>query len=151
MSDLPVSAPTPEQVTILLGANQPSALEILEYRKDPVNQRAPHGLRTHFEWCISGPISLRDGPFSCNHIFLANDDEELVRRFRQFIGQEAYGDDVNRRMLLSNEEKRAITILESSIRHVDGHYEVALEKINRACPIVIEKRYASFFLWRGDF
>ena len=123
-------SPDPGQIAILIGADQPAAIEILEYRKDPLNQRAPRGIRTHFGWCIAGPATEnRKSSFSCHRTFLpgnADEDDPLLKAFRQFIAYDAYGENRNRCPPLSAQAARAIEIMTSSIKHVDGHYEVGI-------------------------
>lgn len=121
---------TRSKITILIGADHPAIIEILEYRKDPLKPRAPRGLRTHFGWCIAGPTSSHacQPGLSCNRTYLKEIDEDngLLKRFRQFIGLETYGDDPKRAQPTPPDVSRAIEIMKSTIKHIDGHYEVGV-------------------------
>ncbi len=61
-------------------------------------------------------------------MFIALESEEnraLIESFPQFIGQDAYGDS-KRESPLPPDVRRAISIMESSIKHVDSHYEIGI-------------------------
>ena len=122
--------PDPKEVTLLIGVDQPAAHEVLEYRKDPLNIRAPRGLLTHFGWCVAGPTAAMGlSPYSCYSISLPEGDEEdarLQRAFKAFIGVEQFGTDARKQALVPVKVKRALDILENSTKRVGERYEVGI-------------------------
>jgi hypothetical protein len=68
LSRVPVCSTKRKDVAILIGQNNPAAIEIFEIRKDPSNQRAPRAYLTAFGWCIAGPSGqLNENQRNSNH------------------------------------------------------------------------------------
>ena len=129
LAGIDVVSPHPSEVGLLIGADQPSALEVIEYKKDPLNGRAPRGLLTPFGWTIVGPtVTNNTKNFSCYGITLPSEDADdpLLKSLRLFLGLDLYGADATEKKLVSPSVQRALNILNFSIRLVDNHYEIGL-------------------------
>ncbi|KZR95994.1 Uncharacterized protein APZ42_009919, partial [Daphnia magna] len=57
LAGLKVPTQNSVHVNVLIGSCDMAPQEVLEIKRDPLNERAPRGLRTAFGWCIAGPIS----------------------------------------------------------------------------------------------
>jgi hypothetical protein len=76
LTHVPVHPTSEEEVAVLIGQDQPAAIEIFETRKDSFNQRYPRAYLTAFGWCIRGPIGQPTQSI-CNYHLLSFAEERL--------------------------------------------------------------------------
>ncbi|XP_046643169.1 uncharacterized protein LOC124328443 [Daphnia pulicaria] len=102
--------------------------EVLEIKKDPLNERAPRGLRTAFGWCIAGPISsVANAQLKCNSLSLTPPaDEDLANVINRFLLLETYEAKADVKAPVGKEELRAIKILKETTRFLGDRYESGL-------------------------
>jgi hypothetical protein len=102
--------------------------KVLEIKRDPLNERAPRGLRTAFGWCIAGPISpIATAQLKCNSLSLESPaDEDLANAINRFLLTETYEAKVDTKAPAGKEEIRAIKILNETTRFLGDRYESGL-------------------------
>ena len=118
----------PQDVCLLIGMDHPAANAFIDCRFDPANPRSPRAIKTPFGWCVVGPLSKdRDKPYRCfrTSIAAAEDDqfEELVNTF---IRADDFGAKPNVIPPVTADVKRAIEILERTVKHNGERYEAGL-------------------------
>ncbi|XP_057366956.1 uncharacterized protein LOC130687815 [Daphnia carinata] len=122
LAHVPVHSVETEDVAVLVGQDHPSALEIFETRKDPLQQRAPCAHLTAFSWWPTHPSTSRE--ISCFHV--SSHEEEMSSMVRQFIETDTFGTKLNVVLPISQDEKRAWKIQRETTRHIGERYECGL-------------------------
>ena len=117
-----------EDVKVLIGADQIAAQHYDEYRMPPPSVHAPWAFKTAFGWCMAGPTGPPTegrGPVVCARITTEEihhrNLETLVEKFWETEEKE----DKSPSPYMSEEDRRGEEILKSSIKLVDGHFEIA--------------------------
>ncbi len=129
LAGLKVPARKSVDVEVLIGSCDMTPQEILEIRKDPLNERAPRGLRTAFGWYIAGPISPSaiNTQLHCNSLSLSfSADQDLADAINRFLLIETYEARIGVKAPVGKEELRAIKILNDTTKFVGGRYESGL-------------------------
>ena len=112
------------RVSIVLGSNVPSAHVQREVRFPPDDRNGIHGYRYPLGWSLCGPlVTGSQRKSSVNYVSL---DRRLDEQIEQFWKIEDCGVVHEPRESLSEEDKRALKIIEETCDLVDGHYEVGL-------------------------
>ena len=124
--DIPLKSPGQEEVSILIGSDHPAVHEILEYRADPEKSRAPRAIRTHFGWCVIGPVEGHEGrkDGSCNRIAVIT--EKLSEVVNKFFHEESFGTKPGVQLPVGKEEKITLNVLTNTTRHDGTRYECGL-------------------------
>ena len=110
-------------VALLIGNDNPSLLEPLEVRRS--QDGGPYAVRTMLGWVINGPL----GHAESTHTHKANlirSDVALDEQFREFCSQEFSDSLVSTAKQISQEDRKALQIMEESAQLKGGHYEIAL-------------------------
>jgi hypothetical protein len=121
-------------VGLLIGSNIPEVLQPIEFRES--KDGGPFATRTKFGWVLNGPLG-RQG----NHQHTANiiyTDTELNRQFEGFSNQEFNDSVYDSSTTMSQDDRKALKIMEETVRKNNGHYEIALPWKNyppSPCPI----------------
>ncbi|XP_057372209.1 uncharacterized protein LOC130693104 [Daphnia carinata] len=125
LAGLKVPAQNSVDVNVLIGSCDMAPQEVLEIKRDPLNERAPRGLRTAFGWCIAGPISpAAVAQLQCNSLSLAPPpDQDLVNAIDRFLLTETYEARAGVKVPVSDDELRANKILNETTRFVGDRYE----------------------------
>ena len=123
-----------KKVTILIGSDVPEALCPLEVRTGKIGQ--PHAVRTLLGWTVMGPLKGRrdegahvnfihvDQSLGCTESVKGMDPIQLqLERLYNADFSECTAD---LKECLSVEDRRARSIMDSSVKMVGGHYEIAL-------------------------
>jgi hypothetical protein len=129
LAGLKVPARKSVDVEVLIGSCDIAPQEILDIRKDPLNERAPRGLRTAFGWCIAGPISPSTvtTQLQCNSLSLPlSADQDLADAINRFLLIETYEARSGAKAPIGKEELRAINILNDTTKFVGDRYESGL-------------------------
>ena len=85
------------------------------------NSDGPYAMRTVWGWTVNGPLGRSDHQAATANFIQSN---ELEKIFRQFCNREF--NDVEDDVAMSCLDKRALKIMEESVRLKDDHYELAL-------------------------
>ncbi|XP_057380662.1 uncharacterized protein LOC130703059 [Daphnia carinata] len=128
LAGLKVPAQNSVDVNVLIGSCDMAPQEVLEIKRDPLNERAPRSLRTAFGWCIAGPISpAAVAQLQCNSLSLAPPpDQDLVNAIDRFLLTETYEARAAVKVPVSDDELRANKILNETTRFVGDRYESGL-------------------------
>lgn len=115
-----------EEVTLLIGANVPEAQIQEEVRVGGAGE--PYAVRTLLGWAIMGPLNsnIRSQSDKVNVNFLKYGSEMLDQQMSQFLGLENIDSISSSRKGMSVQDREALGKLNSSVRLVDGHYEVGM-------------------------
>ena len=115
-----------EEVTLLIGANVPEAQIHEEVCVGGVGE--PYAVHTLLGWAIMGPLygNIRSQFGKVNINFLKYGNETLDQQMTQFLGLENIDLISSSRKGMSVQDREALGKLNSSVRLVDGHYEVGM-------------------------
>ena len=111
------------EVTILIGADVPEAHWKLEERRG--RKKEPYAVRTPLGWSVAGSLGTdRCNDVSSFHIrqevgFLSDNVDQM---FRMDFSESLYSPDLG----VSLEDQKALAIMETSLKVVDGHYHLDL-------------------------
>ncbi|XP_059353479.1 uncharacterized protein LOC132088564 [Daphnia carinata] len=121
------------KVTVLLGRDVLRVHDVLDTRIPPDGVEAPDGLKTHFGWCLTGPVpmSVLSSPehgsdTKIMHIQHSQNDGELQEAVANFWLTESFGVRPLSQTILAPDEMKALRILENTVRHTGERYEVGL-------------------------
>ena len=118
-------------VGLLIGSDAPEVLEPREIR--PSQNGGPYASRTVFGWVVNGPLgrTQRSATRTANFI---RTDVELSEQFRSYCNMEFNDSIHDRKHSLSQNDKRALQIMNETATLKNGHYEIALPwKTNPPC------------------
>lgn len=119
-------------MTVLIGRDVLRIHDPLGFRFPPDGVEAPDAILTHFGWSLASPVPsfmLHDQASSSNrvmHIHKKSSHQQLNDLVAQFWLTESFGIRCPSHPLLSDEDKKALRILKTTIRHTGERYEVAL-------------------------
>ena len=137
LADVPLSCVGVGEVKLLIGGDNVDALDVLEYRKDPLRSNSPRAILTVFGWTIQGnvePVEHEHGRKGglCNAVTLTPPDnlESLVRRF--FL-QDECGARPGATQPVGKEVARSRKILGDTTRYVKelSRYEAGVSLVAR--------------------
>ena len=114
------------QITVVIANDIDEAHDRLETRRPPEGIFRPSAHRTHFGWMLSGrmiPPGITEPTMSVAHISITENHQfqDLLERFWAIEANHLTSGPV-----LSENDKRGLHILESSIKNVGNRYEVGL-------------------------
>ncbi|XP_030844258.1 uncharacterized protein LOC105444708 [Strongylocentrotus purpuratus] len=117
------------KVQLLIGGDTPEAFWVEEERRG--QKKDPYAIRTPLGWTLIGPASSSShrNSYGIHHIS-AEELHNQVKRFWEMDsgpGDERVGESV--------EDVKARTIMEKTVKYIDGHYEIGLPW--RQCPPVL--------------
>ena len=110
------------EVELLIGSDVPKALEPQEVKRS--EDGGPYAVRTLLGWTINGPLGR---PTSSRHT--ANriqSHAHLDLQFERFCEMEFNDSQFSVEKGMSQEDKRALTMMEESAELRDGHYQIAI-------------------------
>ena len=116
---------TDKRVRLLIGANVQAAHRVVEARYGTVDQTS--AVRSVLGWSLVGPTEddlVRSKAFSVNYV--KSDNIALNEAMQRMYDTDFVTKVKTDNELLSVNDRRALGILEKSIKKVDGHYQVAL-------------------------
>ena len=124
-------SPSEKEVQLIIGTKVPDAFWVLEERRG--NRGEPYAIRTPLGWTLMGPMDRSNGEdchlnvnFVCSSEALREDEDCLVHQLERFWAVENSGVIPESKVGMSVEDKRALAIMEQSVKLEDGHYEIAL-------------------------
>lgn len=108
-------------IEILIGNDVPKAYWVFEQRRGRPKQ--PYALRTPLGWTLICPLGQTSS--SVAHVNFACGGQEMLSNQRLYDTE--FSESLScTKQALSDEDHRALAILESSARKVNGHYQLAL-------------------------
>ena len=118
-------------VGLLIGSDAPEVLEPKEIR--PSRNGGPYATRTVFGWVVNGPLR-RSQSYAVRTANFIKADVELGEQFRNYCNMEFSDSVYGGKSSMSQEDKRALDIMNETAKLENGHYEIALPwKINPPC------------------
>ena len=110
------------KVTILIGNDAPDAHWIFEQRRGKGKQ--PYAVRTSLGWTLIGPMGGKTNQANVN--FINEDQESISQQLERMYNNEFTDTSTDASRSMSIENTRALTIMQSTICLVDGHYQLSL-------------------------
>ena len=130
LSDIKLPNIDERQVKLIIGTNTPEAFWVLEERR---NRGEPYAICSPLGWTMMGPtdrVESKECYHSVNFIRFAEvekeDDDCLMQQLEQFWQMENCEAIPDSKVSRSVEDKKALAIMENSLKIIDGHYQVAL-------------------------
>ena len=131
LADIELTELEDKSVELLIGANTPEVFFCEEERRG-----GPYGIRTILGWTVLGPRS-KGVPENGSVNFIRCDDTLLNKQVEQFWNTE-FSDISEDSKAMSMEDKRSLEIMESTITHVDDHYQVSLPWRAHPAPATLD-------------
>ena len=110
------------EVNLLIGSDVPQALEPLEIKREQKGE--PYATRTALGWVANGPLG-RTGSAPCSASFISP-DVQLNEQFEKFCNMEFNDSTFSNKTSMSQEDRRALEIMNQTVTLNEGHYEVVL-------------------------
>ena len=112
-----------DKVSALIGSDVPEAHWVCDQRRGRRGQ--PYAVCTPLGWTLMGPLNSFDRDcFSVN--FVRYDDEMLHRQMESMFRSDFNEPMITSKVAMSVEDQRALTQMESSVKLVNGHYQLGL-------------------------
>lgn len=118
------------KIELIIGCNAPEAFWVLEERRG--NRGDPYAIRSPLGWTLMGPMDRVDYK-ECRHsvnftrvVSVEREEDVLMQQLERFWKTDNAGLIPDSKVSMSVEDKRAIAVMESSAKMVDGHYQIAL-------------------------
>ena len=131
LRDIKLPSISEKEVRLIIGTNAPDAFWVLEERRG--NREEPYAICTPLGWTLMGPMEKSDSQdcqLNVNFVRSAEvvreDNDCLMQQLERFWAVENFGVIPNCKVSMSLEDKRALAIMEQSVKLEDGHYQVAL-------------------------
>lgn len=110
------------EIGLLIGSDAPEILQPREVRRS--ENGGPFATRTLLGWVLKGPLGREDGEIPTANFLHA--DNNIDQRFEQFCNMEFNDVTYESKMSMSQNDMKALRIMEQSARLIDGHYEIKL-------------------------
>ena len=114
---------------LLIGSDVPRALEPREIKSG--NHGEPYATRTDLGWVVNGPLRRRGNSRRTANLITA--DVELSQQFEKYCNMEFNDSYYDTKVTMSQEDKKALQKMKSSIQLKGGHYEIGLPW-REGCP-----------------
>jgi hypothetical protein len=111
------------QVDLLIGNDNPKLLEPIEVRNS--RNGGPYAVKTLLGWAINGPLGRGGSNVRRTSNFIKS-DVKLDQQFREFCNFEFNDRLVLTYKQMSQDDMKAVRLMDESVRFTDGHYELAL-------------------------
>ena len=110
------------EIGLLIGSDVPEALQPIEVR--PSENGGPFATKTVFGWVLNGPLGRSKSTIPTANFVHSND--ALERQFYDYCNREFNDSNYEVEPSMSQNDKRALKIMEDSIKLENGHYVIAL-------------------------
>ena len=118
------------EIGVLLGRNILRVHDVLDTRYPADGVEAPDGIKTHFGWCIAGPVPTSAVHPSVHINSISANNHQLEYRLHDLVTQfwltESFGTRPSIHLPMTPDDKMALKILERTTRHNGDRYEVGL-------------------------
>ena len=110
------------EIGLLIGSDVPEALQPREVRRS--ENGGPFATRIVLGWVLNGPLSKKETKVpTVNYV---QGDNILSQQFEEFCNVEFNDLSHESKASMSQNDRRALTIMEQTVRMENGHYEMAL-------------------------
>ena len=109
--------------SVVIGSDVPEAHWVLDQRRG--GRKEPYAVKILLGWTLLGPVGLELRREFQVH-FIQNQENVLQKQVERMIQMDFSENDDYLAEGISLEDQRALSIFESSVKKVDGHYEIAL-------------------------
>ena len=119
-----------KEVRLIIGTNAPEAFWVLDERRGERGE--PYAIRTPLGWTLMGPmekIQSQECHVNVNFVRsveVAREDDCLMQQVERFWAIENFGVTPDSKPCMSVEDKKALAIMEQSVKLEGGRYQVAL-------------------------
>ena len=111
-------------VSILIGKDVPEAHWVYDERRG--RRKQPYVVRTHLGWTLIGRLNRSSAAKEAKVNYIRGTHEMLSSQLRRMYDAEFSECLASSKLAMSDEDRRALAILENSARLVDGHYQLSL-------------------------
>ena len=110
------------EIGLLIGSNVPQAMQPKEVRES--KNGGPFAMRTVLGWMLSGPLGRKETKVPTSN--LIDTTANLSKQFEDFCNLEFNDSSYEPKMSMSQNDQRALNIMESTVKISNGHYEIGL-------------------------
>ena len=110
------------EIGLLIGSDAPRVLQPIEVRQS--KHGGPYATRTIFGWTLNGPLGRKQPKIPVANFVETSAD--LTKRFEDFCNLEFNDSSYEPKMSMSQNDQRALSIMENTVKLSDGHYEIGL-------------------------
>ena len=110
------------EVGLLIGSDAPQALQPKEFRES--EDGGPFATRTIFGWVLNGPLGRKESKVPTANFI--DTSAKLSKQFEDFCNLEFNDSSYEPQASMSQNDRKALHIMEGSAKLSDGHYEIAL-------------------------
>ena len=109
-------------IGLLVGSDVPQALQPFEVRES--KNGGPFAARTALGWVLNGPLGRNKEKIPAANFIQAN--QTLEQQFRSYCDLEFNDSKYDAKLTMSQDDRKALGIMEESATMRNGHYEIAL-------------------------
>ena len=110
------------EIGLLIGNDVPEALQPKEVRQS--RNGGPFATKTVLGWVLNGPLGRKEPRIHTANFVESN--QTLNEQFLEFCNLEFNDSMYSSKVTMSQNDHRALEIMEKTVKLVDGHYEIAL-------------------------
>ena len=110
------------EIGLLIGSDVPQAMQPKEVRES--KNGGPFAMRTVLGWMLSGPLGRKDTKVPTSN--LIDTTANLSKQFEDFCNLEFNDSSYEPKMSMSQNDQRALNIMEGTVKLSNGHYEIGL-------------------------
>lgn len=128
-----------DKVSLLIGSDVPEAHWVCDQRRGRRGQ--PYAVCTPLGWALMGPLNSCDRDcFSVN--FVRHDDETLHRQMESMFRSDFNEPMISSKAAMSVEDQRALSQMETSVKLVNGHYQLGLPWRHKSVNLPNNREFA---------
>ena len=119
-----------EEIGLLIGSDVLEVLQPVEVRES--KNGGPFATRTVLGWVLNGPLGQTEPEEATANFVVAN--ANLSKQFEDYCNLEFNDSSYDPKMSMSQNDRRALEVMESTVKLSNGHYEIGLPwKNNPPC------------------
>ena len=131
-----------QKVMLLIGGDCPEAFWVLDERKGASDE--PYAVKFPLGWTLLGPVGPANPleEFHVNLVRSLDDDDLLQSQVKKFWSTDFGESLASSEVCMSLEDKRALKIMNETVRKIDGHYQVGLPWRKRSPSVPNNRGFA---------
>ena len=131
-----------QKAMLLIGGHCPEAFWVLDERKGASDE--PYAVKFPLGWTLLGPVGPANPleEFHVNLVRSLDDDDLLQSQVKRFWSTDFGESLASSEVCMSLEDKRALKIMNETVRKIDGHYQVGLPWRKRSPSVPINRVFA---------
>ena len=110
------------EIGLLIGSDVPQAMQPKEVRES--KNGGPFAMRTVLGWMLSGPLGRKETKLPTSN--LIDTTANLSKQFEDFCNLEFNDSSYEPKMSMSQNDQRALNIMEGTLKLSNGHYGIGL-------------------------